>query len=31
VTGCNFLWAVCGVVGAMCRAVCDVRAAVCMQ
>jgi hypothetical protein len=28
VTGCDFLWAVCGVVGAVCRAVCGVRAAV---
>jgi hypothetical protein len=28
VTGCDFLWAVCGVVGAVCRAVCGMRAAV---
>ncbi len=30
-TGCDFLWAVCGVVGAVCRAVCGVRAAVGVQ
>jgi hypothetical protein len=28
VTGCDFLWAVCGVRGAVCRAVCGVCAAV---
>ncbi len=27
-TGCDILWAVCGVVGAVCRAVCGVRVAV---
>ncbi len=30
-TGCDFLWAVCGVVGAVCRAVCGVGAAVWVQ
>jgi hypothetical protein len=29
VTGCEFLWAACGVVGAVCRAVCGVRAQRC--
>jgi hypothetical protein len=31
VTGRVFLWAVCGVRGAVCLAVCGVRAAVCVQ
>ncbi len=30
-TGCDFLWAVCGMRGAVHRAVCGVRAAVCVQ
>jgi hypothetical protein len=31
VTGWDFLWAVCGVRGVVYRAVCGVRAAVCVQ
>ncbi len=30
-TGCDFLWSPCGVVGAVCRAVCGVRTTVWVQ